>query len=140
MKHIALLSLLLSSHVMANEPPCDGAIIEQFHKARELYLSIQGIHTEGYQNPKIASWKSEVDKLSQKCSSISDINLPFDRAIGTHNLYDLMGAYINGEGIEEWQAKFSLALVCHEKPDACSKYINQTSPKEIEDLLDSMAN
>ncbi|WP_447791037.1 hypothetical protein [Pseudomonas farris] len=140
MKNIALLSLLLSFPVMANEFSCDEAIIEQFHKARELYLSVQSIHAEGYQNPKIAIWKSEVDKLRQKCGSISDIDLPFDRAIGTHNLYDLMGAYIDGKGIEEWQTKFSLALVCHENPGACSKYINQASPKELEDLLNSMDN
>lgn len=136
-KNIALLSLLLSCHVMANESPCDDAIIEQFHKARELYLSIQGIHAEGYQNPKIAAWKSETDRLREKCDSISDIDLPFDRAIGTHNLYDLMEAYINGKGVEEWQTKFSLALICHENPNACSKYINKTSPKEIEDFLKS---
>lgn len=140
MKSIVFLSLLLSCHVMANEPPCADAIIEQFHKARELYLSIQSIHTEGYQNHKIASWKSEADKLSQKCNSISYMELPFDRAIGTHNLYDLMGAYISGKGIEEWQAKFSLALVCHETPNACSKYINRASSKELEDFLNSRAN
>ncbi|WP_139381050.1 hypothetical protein [Pseudomonas ogarae] len=140
MKNIALLSLLLSCHAMANETPCDNAIIEQFHKARELYLSIQNIHTEGYQNPKIAIWKSETDKLRQKCNSISYIDLPFDRAIGAHDLYDLMGAYINGKGVEEWQTKFSLALVCHETPNACSKYINKTSPKELEEFLDSTAN
>lgn len=140
MKNIALISLLLSCPVMANEFSCGDAIIEQFHKARELYLSIQNIHVQGYQNPKVATWKSEVDKLRQKCGSVSDIDLPFDRTIGTHNLYDLMGAYIDGKGVEEWQAKFSLALVCHEKPDACSKYINKASSKELEDFLNDKDN
>ncbi|WP_141234422.1 hypothetical protein [Pseudomonas sp. Irchel s3b6] len=141
MKKIAFLGLLLlSCHVMAKESSCDDALIEQFHKARELYLSIQSIHTQGYQNPKIATWKSGVDKLSQKCNSMSYINLPFDRTIGTHDLYDLMEAYINGKGIEEWQAKFSLALVCHETPAACSKYISKTSPNDLDEFLDSKDN
>jgi len=136
MKNIALLCLLLSSHAVAKDPSCDDAIIQQFHKARELYLSAQSIRVEGYQNSKVANWKSETDKLRQKCNAISYINLPFDRSVGVHDLYDLMGAYINGKGIEEWQGKFSLALVCHETPDACSKYISQTSPKDLEDFLD----
>ncbi|MCY1552803.1 hypothetical protein D9M68_892230 [compost metagenome] len=66
--------------------------------------------------------------------------MPFDRAVGVYELYDLMGAYISGKGVEEWQAKFSLALVCHENPDACSKYVKKTSSKELEDFWGGATN
>lgn len=135
MKKIVLLTFLLSCNAVASEPSCDKAIIEQFIKARELYLSIKSISSEGYQNPRIALWKSDVEELSQRCG-FSSIDLPFDRSVVAHDLLDLMGAYIFGKGIEEWQAKFSLALVCHENPEACSKYINKESSKELEGFMD----
>jgi|GEM_PF-5407986 len=137
MKKIALILLLLSQGAMADDVLCGDAIIKEFHKARALYLSPESIRARGFQDPRMKAWKEGVDRLSEKCPKLSYIDLPFGRAIGVSSLYDLMFAYINGKGIEEYQAQFSLALVCHEKPDACSKYIEKPSADAFEDFLDN---
>lgn len=135
MRSVALIILLGSSHTMASETTCSKAIIDKFLQAREIFLSVDSLQKDGYRSPDAVLWKSETDKLGKKCNSASYIELPFGRAIGVSELYDLMGAYIYGKGIEEWQAKFSLAQICYENKKVCSKYLEKTSSKDLDDLL-----
>ncbi|QJY38205.1 hypothetical protein HOO69_16690 (plasmid) [Vibrio europaeus] len=136
---LCVLSIVLSFSSFANDLNCEQLILDQFEGARILYSTEADIHRLGYQNPKLASWKEGVDKLNSKCVTEA-IELPFERQIYTSDLYSLMQAYITGKGIEEWQTKFTLALVCNQAPSACEKYISKPTDTELEALWESVVN
>lgn len=130
---VFILFLSFSLSAKTEDVECQKLIVDQFKQARELYLSVSDFHSLGYQSPKVASWKEKTSAVVQKCST-DTIALPFDRTIWASDLYSLMQAYIQGKGIEEWQAKFSLALICTQSPKACEPYINEPSQEELSDI------
>ncbi len=143
MNHVAcLLGIFLSFSALANNLNCERLIVDKFESARGLYITEANIHKIGYQNSRLASWKVEVDDLNSKCANEA-VKLPFDRQIYAADLYSLMQSYITGKGLEEWQAKFTLALVCNKTPSACERYIvkqTYTEDAELGALWDSVVN
>ncbi|EHH2507426.1 hypothetical protein [Vibrio parahaemolyticus] len=132
------LSLFFSSSALSSAD-CDNQVLSQFQNARHLFLTEESIHENGYSNEKVALWKQAVDQLNEKC--ITAIDIPFDRGVYPSDLYSLMSSYISGKGIEEWQSKFTLALICTESPSVCEPYMTKLpSQDDIELLINGMSN
>lgn len=121
MKKLLIAILALTPVVsFASTSDCSEQIVGKFKEAREMYVKHhEELTTKGFAYAPAKKWLKEVKELEHSCKDNNGILLPYDRTIQASDLENLMIAYIRESGIEEWQAKFTLADVCSNSPKAC---------------------